>query len=246
MRHALCHRLPRERRRTRIALCGGALVCALLAVGCGKSEPVAKPDKWGMTDPTGGKPPEGVAHDPPEAAREDAAMAVDEQAADEQAAARKAILDKVVGLYSMVGDQPVDVIEATPAHGLLRVTFASRGGNERQSTVFVSEAGDVVFERGYEIDHELESLAVDKLFADCLSGAGLKVHGHPGQPATRAQLKVIGRFGERFLQPCKDKAACDAAAKTLGVKKLPALTVRGANYNGPRTRVWLETLTGCK
>jgi len=244
----------------------GALSCALAMASCGKSAGAGKdkaaPAAGAAVKPGGAagnsnigaprlempdSPPVPGAKPPP--AEEEAPLAEPRKEGTQARASgakHKALVDKVVQLYSVVGGTPVNVLETTVEHGLLRVMFAERGSANRVSTVFVTLDGAVIFEGGYEIGHELETLAVDRIFADCLKEAGLKVHGHPGHGATRTQLKVIGRFAGGLLEPCKDKATCEAVTAKLGVKQLPAITVGATAHTGPLTRGWLETMTGCK
>lgn len=159
---------------------------------------------------------------------------------------QQSVTEKVTEVYKLLTENELEVLNVEdegnlykillrlkiPSGDVLREVYATKDGK------FFSEAGSV-----FETEGFMDRLTKEKNFVECLKTKGVLVFGQSNEPNTVQQLLIIGNFANKIFVDCV--GANLEACQQLGIERIPTIVYEQQQYQGVKTRDWIEGLTGC-
>lgn len=162
-------------------------------------------------------------------------------AAANQQQAEKSVKD----LYSLITGSDAEVLKTTEQSGVYRIVVRLRDATGRDTVqdVFVTKDGLFFTDRLLSLEGQKSLLQNQSAFAACLFDRQVRVLGLANDPATLAQLQVLGAFSGRIYIDCGGQNA--ALCQQMNVTQVPVVFVNGTLVQGPQNLAWFEQNTGC-
>ena len=159
--------------------------------------------------------------------------------------ATSAAVKSVGDVYSLITENPAEVLKVVEQNGLYKVTLKTTLPNGQQTVAeaYVTKDGALIVNNPVNITAYMEQLRREKAFDECLAGKKLAVAGQTTDANTVQQLRVLGNFAYKFYVDCS--GANLQMCQQAGIKEIPVTVFDNSSYAGVQPLSFFENLTGC-
>lgn len=164
------------------------------------------------------------------------------QATGKQDAAVKA----VENIYSLITENPVEVLKVEEQSGLYRIVMRTTlpNGQQNVAEAFVTKDGSMILTNPLNTTAYADQLTKEKAFAECVASKRLVVAGQATDSNTIQQLRLLGNFAYKFYVDCS--GANLQVCQQANITQIPLVVYNNASYPGVQARSFFEDLTGCR
>lgn len=151
----------------------------------------------------------------------------------------------VIDLYKVITGGNVEILKTSEQNGLYKITVRFRDGTGRDTLqdIFVTKDGAFFTDRLIDVGAQKSILGNQSAFAQCLFNKQVRVFGLANDPATQAQLQVLGVFSQQLYVDCGGQNL--AICQQLNVTQVPVIFNNGTLVQGPVNVQWFVQNTGC-
>ncbi len=152
----------------------------------------------------------------------------------------------VLDLYKVITGGNVEILKTSEQNGLYKVTvrFGDATGRDTVQDIFITKDSLFFTDRLIDVGVQKSVLGNQSAFAQCLFDKRIRIFGLSNDPATQAQLQVLGAFAASLYVDCGGQNA--AICQQLNITQVPVIFYNGTLVQGPLNTDWFVQNAGCR